>query len=393
MKLSNLTVLLATCAVLSFCMGIVYTYMSEYIFSITGSATFTGFLISIRSAICATLFIFGGYIADTSGRKRPLYIGTSLIGISYLFYAFAHTSEELLLATVIEGVAYFYFPAYNAMIMDSTPENMLVRIFILIAVLNHIPSALTSAIGGMLRDTYELMGLRIGFVVAGLGIIGTGIMRWALLKETLIKKRVGKKRLLLMDSYAGMLEGLLKLHPLVKLLIALRAFILINAISMIAYFSILYVTRFTGIMSFTEWGLIASISSPFYLTALLIERLTKRFRVAPFYALLLIIQGLVPCLFLSNVKVAVFVALVLLNTSAALSYGIERAFIARIIEPSLRGRAESFMFVSFYVGMTIGSLLGGYLYAYHPSLVLMMSSILLFIGVVPGFLIFKKVIT
>jgi predicted MFS family arabinose efflux permease len=158
---------------------------------------------------------------------------------------------------------------------------------------------------------------------------------------------------------------------------------------MFHYFAVLYAVRYTEIVSFTEWGLIMALSSAFYLFALPLAGFVERFGLASPYAFLIFLEGVAALIFLLNEKPALFVSMILLNICGALTYAIERSVVARITEQLMRGRAETFMNLSFYSGMALGSYIGGLVYTWYPPFFIILTSTLLTIGAVFGFVIFR----
>ncbi|MBS7628550.1 MFS transporter [Candidatus Bathyarchaeota archaeon] len=146
---SNIMLLLATSALLSLSMGVAYPFLSEYIYSVTSSPLIAGTVASARSVVCVASLMFGGYLSDMVGRKRPIWIGTFLLGLSQLVYALASSTFEFLVAAVCEGFAYFYFPAFNAMIMDSAESGRLPRLFTFALIADHLPYTASPVLGGI----------------------------------------------------------------------------------------------------------------------------------------------------------------------------------------------------------------------------------------------------
>ena len=160
--------------------------------------------------------------------------------------------------------------------------------------------------------------------------------------------------------------------------------------SMFYYFAVLYAVRYASVVSFSEWGIIMALSSASYLAAVPLTEFAARFRPAPFYTALVLLQALAPLMFLSGTTILIFASMALLNVGGALAYAVERTFVAQATDPTMRGKAESFMNVSFYIGAAIGSSTGGYLYSTHPPLLLLMASIMLAAGAALGFMLFRK---
>ena len=370
-------------------MGIAYPFFSEYVYLITASAPMAGFIASVRGFVCILALFWGGYLADVIGRKGALWIGTLLLGFSQLLYAGAQTSEGLFAAAFCEGIALFYFPAFNAMLMDSAARTQLMRVFTLALVADHLPYTVSPVIGGVLRDSYGVMGLRLGFGFSGCTMLLLGGVRFWLLTETL-RRRLMLRAEMFKKALTDVFKSFKLLDPLLERLIFLRGLVLINGITMFYYFAVLYAVRYAGLVSFTGWGLVMSLASASYLLALPLVGFVGRFRSASIYPGLIAIEALVPLMFLTHEVSALFMAMALLNVCTALTYAFERTFVAKSTEPRMRGKAESFMNVSFYLGAAIGSLVGGFVYAQYPPLLLYLASGLLALGAGLGFMMFRR---
>ncbi|RLF11991.1 MAG: hypothetical protein DRJ98_01990 [Thermoprotei archaeon] len=387
---SNVKILISTSALLSAFMGIAYPYFSEYVYALTGSAFVAGSVAFIRNVMCVCIFILGGYLADVVGRKRLIWVGTMLLGIAQLLYAAASSTYELICAALFEGVSFFYFPAFNAMIMDSTPDEELLNVFTLGLIASHLPYMASPLVGGILRDTYGVFGLRLGFALFGLVTLTISAIRLKMLFETL--DRVEKvKRGMFIKAYMEVVEYFRRLRNPIKKLLALRSFLLLSAIFMLELFAVLYVTRYANLLSFTEWGLVQALASLAFLAALPLSKLISGWRPPLIYAALIVMEASTPLLILTNLRPMIFLSLALLNVCGALTYSIERTLIAKLVEPVMRGRAEGFMNISLYVGAAIGSMLGGYLFSVHPPFLLLAASFSLILGATLSPMIFKDV--
>ncbi|MEM1753342.1 MAG: MFS transporter [Candidatus Methanomethylicaceae archaeon] len=382
----NILTLLITCLFLSLLMGISYPLISEYIYAITNSSIFVGLIFSIKSILGMLFVILGGFLADNIGRKKPIYIGTILMGFSFIIYAISNNILEFIIASFFESFSLFYFPAFNAMIMDSTEKDKLMKIFTISLIFDHLPYSITSILGGFIRDNYGILGLRICFLISGIFIIIIGIIRWKLLLETLIEiKKINFK--MIIKPYIEIFNDFKKLNPLIIRIIILRSFILLNAFSIFYSFSLIYAVRYAEILSFTEWGMILAISSFSYLIAIILVKITK----ISYYPIIIFFEAISILLFFIEEKISILISLILINILGALTYAIERTILAKTIEQQMRGRAETFMNLSFYIGSFIGSILGGYFYTIYPPLILIIPFIMLILGSIISTIIFRKI--
>lgn len=384
----NVRVLLLTSFFLSLSFGLAYPYLSEYIYSISGSASAVGLIISTRNVVCILALILGGYLGDELGRKWTTGIGTIILGVAQLVYASATGPLNLYMAAICEGISAFYYPSVNALIMDTTAQDQLTGIFTLSFIIEHLPYALTPIVGGILRDSYGIQGLRLGFMLIGVATIIIGFMRIKLLAET-IDETEGADLRALLRAYMSLPSDFLSMKTIVQRLVLLRCFCLIAAGSMFHYFAVLYATRYTQASSFTEWGLITAIASASLPLSLPLSKIIGQ-RAASAYAYLILVEALAVMLFAIPEKIVFTASLILLNACGALIYAIERSIVARETKRSARARAETLMILSFYLGDALGSYIGGIIYTQNPLNIFPITSILLTIGSILGFIILKQ---
>ncbi len=387
-KQANVNFLLITAGVVSVSLGLAYPYFSEYTYSLTGSPIIAGLVSSVRSVVCISSFVVGGLVADTLGRKKPIFSGTFVLGYALIVYATSQTVYQLLIAAVLEGIAYFYFPAFNAMIMDSTSDRRLLKVFTMVLVVEHLPYSVSPFVGGFMRDSYGIAGLRICYAGGGALTLLMASLRMRFLTETLKERKRGQG--IIVKAYLTLLKDFKQINPFVKELVILRSLVLLNALAMFDFFLVLYAVRDFGIMNFTEFGMAFALASLSFLGAVPLSARIGSIDRAHLYGSLLLLESLAPLFVLSNSKLAIFISLVVLNVCGALTYALERSSIAIVTEQTFRGRAESFMNISFYVGAAIGTMIGGYLYSIDPRLVMKVAFLLFFSGALLGHSIFKK---
>lgn len=383
----NVKILLSSGLILSMMAGIAYPYMAEYIILLGGDAKAVGLIFAIRNFIYSLSLIPGGHLADTVGRKKLIIFFTFLLGIVNFAYFISSSWQIVALFATIEGITYLYFPAFNAILMDSTPKEKLNEVFLIAIIIDHMPYAIMPIIGGFLRDSYGINGIKIGFFSFFLSSLIVGIARIKL-NETLSKaltfsfKNVFK-------SYLDIIPTFKKLNRIIKNLIILRAITIILGYSMFYNFSILYATRIIG-LSFTEWGILYALSSISFMLCVFISRLMDKFSTKKSYAISLAIEAFAPLMFLKGSYTFMLIGMILGGLGGALAYSIERSILAMVTSIELRGRAEALMELSFSFGGFLGSFLGGIVYSISPKLLLLTSSIFMLIGSIASLFVFKR---
>jgi MFS family permease len=368
--------------------GVVYPYMAEYIVLLGGDARAVGLVFAIRNFINSLLLIPCGYLADTLGRKKLVVFFTFLFSLVNLAYFISPSWQTIAFFAIIEGITYLYLPAFNAILMDSTPKEKLNEVFAMAIVMDYMPYAIMPIIGGFLRDCYGIAGIRVGFFLLFLLSLMVGIVR-VKLDETLQKDLAFDFKHIL-KSYLNIIPIFKKLSRTIKNLIILRVTAIILGYSMFYNFAILYATRVIG-LSFTEWGILYALSSISFMLSVFISRLMNRFSTTKSYAISLALEAMAPLMFLKGSYALMLLGMILGGLGGALAYSIERSMIAISTTRELRGRAEALMELSFSFGSFLGSFLGGFVYSISPRFLLEMATIFMLLGsIVSLFMINEK---
>ncbi|MEM3506275.1 MAG: MFS transporter [Candidatus Bathyarchaeia archaeon] len=386
MYTKNIKLLLCSAFTLSAVAGLVYPYMAEYIVLLGGDAKTVGLVFAIRNFINALLLIPGGYLADTIGRKKLVVFFTFLFGLANLAYFASLSWQIVAFFAIIEGITYLYFPAFNAILMDSTPKERLNEVFLIAIIMDYTPYAIMPIIGGFLRDTYGIYGIKSGFFLIFLLSLMIGFFRLEL-DETLPKALEFNFKQML-KSYLDIIPIFKKLSKTIKNLIILRSIAIILGYSMFYNFAILYATRVVG-LSFTEWGILYAISSISFTLSIFISKLMSKIPMKKSYVISLALQAIAPLMFLEGYYALMLFGMILSGLGGALAYSIERSIVANFTIKELRGRAEALMELSFSIGGFLGSFLGGIIYSISPKFLLGISSILMFLGSIASLFMIK----
>jgi len=361
------------------------TYFSLFALAQDGvTSELLGYIISIRAVGTAVISPMAGYLADSLGRKKIIFVGTAGHAVSYLFYVVARDFRMMFIGSLIEGLSVIHMPALQAITQDSLIQSRRGLGLSATTGLQALPSLVSPLIGGILADRIGPdSGMRIGFSLAFIVGIGVAFIRLRFLRETVDRtvERIDMRSLasLTKESYVGMFSLLREYKALWGLTVITLIDTLFAAIA--APFWVVYAGNVVGI-STIEWGLIEIIVAGVNVLVLIfsgnfVDRFGRR-------RVMLINLLLAPVVNLSFIYCQNFPQMLLFRISLTVQNAFmmpaATALMADIIPRKDRGRAIAaigwqpivitlgamsagfFRFLPFFVG----SVLSGYIYELDP---------------------------
>ena len=359
------------------------TYYPLYFQALGGTATTYGLLSSLTSIISAFVRFPGGYIADKYGRKTILWSMTLLAGFSYLFYAFAPSWEYILLGVVFRALTTIYGPAYSALTMDSIPQEKRGTGYSIINMITEASTTPSPLLAGILFTTYGLLaGTRISFTLVTVTYIIAALLRSRITETIEDPEPMNVKGII--SSFSGLnafLENLnvLKLVPNnLKTILSIQIiFEFVNAM-----FNIVFVYYIIDVLKVPaeNLGIIFKLVSISIIIVSIpcgqfIDRYGKRKSLILSFIILaagmpLLIWGNLYSLYVFGPVVALFI--ILYNTSISALY-------ADYTPIEHRGKISGTTGFILLIVISIGRILGGYIYDYQsqvlPLLLFWLSSI------------------
>ena len=386
----NVLVLTVTRVLGMFCRSMVFPYRSLYILALGGQPAQIGFVNSLGPLAGLLVFPIAGYLADRTGRVKLIALASYLSGSILLIYALAPSWEVIALAGLLQGFMVFQFPATSAIIADSlSPQYRGVGM----ATMNTISGALavfSPYVAGAVINVYDAnMGMRVlyGVMMVAYLVSATINLRFLRATSTRSETKFGFWDLprAFKDAYGG-IPALLRQFP--RSLRALAVVIVLgftsNAVA--GPFWVVYAVEHIGLAA-PEWGLILSVETLLrnlaYIPAgMVVDRYGRQ-------------KFLLASLLLSMVSVPLFVfstdfihVLLVRSTIAVTNAFLGpacSALMADTVPRDIRGRVMAAMGRGmFFIGASsggtggpgmgflitipvmLGSLAGGYLYAYNP---------------------------
>jgi len=336
------------------------------------------------------------------GRKRVIVFGTSLRVVAPITLLLARSWPWVIPGMVINAVASLYFPAFNAIIAESLPEERRGAAFGAYRMLTSTPRIFMPVVSGYYLDVMGIgRGVRVGLMLFTAAALVATIVRAIFLTETLGKDvETGSLASESSVEREGVFAPLRRLHgSLLPLLVV--SIISGFAMRMVWAFLSAYAYYEVG-LSTTQYGLLQTvatgISVPLYLFSGLIS---DRFGRVP---CILLARGLGPVDSLSLLLLRDYNQLLaaygVIGFAGGLGGGRLRgggymggpawqALIADLVPQRDRGKVMGFMATVTGLISLPGSFFGGHLYDRNPHTLLAVGSALEALSI-PIILLFIK---
>jgi len=385
-------------------MFITFPFFSLYVVALGGSMVDIGIVNSLRPLTGLFLYPVAGYISDRYSKIKIIGYTGILSAVLWSFFIFARDWRWIAVGNFLLGLLTFYFPASNALMASSIPEDkralgysMWLAIPMAIGIFSPLAGGYLISVWGI---TTAMRFLYILTFVVGLFI---AFMNMKYLEEPPVKEFEDSRNLfgVLKESYKGMFEMLRWLPSNLRAfgLMLVLGFLLNN---MVSSYWVIYVTQSLG-LSTVQWGMVLLAASVINVAlmvpaGMLVDRLGPK-RVLT-WALLI---GAVPMLLFRYATTLVFVTVLLVIMTVANSFLMSGApaYMTHSVPPERRGQVMSalgmgMLFINTRGGggggpgmgtlltipSIIGAILGGFVYGYNPNLLWMSFGVALILSAV-----------
>ena len=359
-------------------------YLSLYIIALGGTAETVGWVNAIGSLAAAALYPIGGYIADKAGRARLVGVATLLYTSSFVVFAFANSWEMLALAYAYQQVVLFYMPALNAIMADSIPIGARGRAYSVTVAVPNAVRIITPYLGGYLIALMTLQpAMRVGYTLAFCIGAVVAFIRLRYLKETVDQKDgIGNNPAkVLFEGYKNVFTSLrwvfsnIRGYTVVAILLAFIG-------SLVTPYWIIYAKERIGIDAY-GWGVILLVGGVANtIMSLFVGNLVDRIgpKKCIMISFVLAIPGMAAFTIVTSFWQTMLIW-VLMMIASSFIWIASSVYLADTIPRNIRGRimAGVGQGVSFgvsgggyasgfllFIPMTIGNLIGGYIYMYNP---------------------------
>ena len=385
-------------------MFITFPFFSLYVVALGGSMVDIGIVNSLRPLTGLFLYPIAGYISDRYSKVKIIGYTGFLSAALWSIFIFAKDWRWIAVGNLLLGLMTFYFPAFNALMASSIPEEKRALGYSLWLAIPMAVGIFSPLAGGYL---ISIWGIKIAMrFLYGLTFIVTlfiAFMNLRYLKEPPVKDREDSSRLVgvLKLSYKGIFEMLRWLPSNLRAfgLMLVLGFLLNN---MVSSYWVIYATQSLG-LSAVQWGIVLLIASVINVVlmvpaGMLVDRMGPK-RVMT-WALLL---GAVPMLLFRYATTFVYITALLVIMTVANSFLMSGApaYMTQSVPPERRGQVMSalgqgMLFINTRGGggggpgmgtlltipSIIGSILGGFMYGYNPNLLWMSFGVTLVLSAV-----------
>jgi MFS family permease len=230
-------------------------WWSLYLLDVMGAPiAVVGLLSTIQSSSRILFQLPGGVLADRIGRKRVIVLGTILRMIGPFILFLAPTWQWVVPGVIINAVASFYMPAFNAIIADSLPHEKRGAAFGAYRMVTNAPNILMPIISGVYIDALGVAkGVRIGLILYIAAATVAMLLRAFFLRETLNRDDSDRPQARMRESWTGDLRGLLTRFRGTMLVMLVVGCISGFAMRMIYPFLVVYGVEVVGLTT-SQWG-------------------------------------------------------------------------------------------------------------------------------------------
>ncbi len=360
--------------------SMIYPFMAIYFSSRLGSIL-AGSLLLFNMIVSSIVGLYGGYIADTIGRKKVLITGMSIISISYVFITIANSPLfdsvwlTFFLMTLVNIGMGINGPAAEAMLIDvSTPEERKLMYTIFYWAMN-LSVMVGTMVGGLFFKEHRF---ELFMALTVVSFINLSINAFFIVDAYKVKK-VEKKPNVFIDIVHN--YKIVVKHK--AFMVFLLAAFLVNSVEnqLGNYIGVRLSKQFNEQVINLFWlkeipvdgyrmlsFLTAENTFLVVCTALVIVKLTKNFNQKNvLYAGIVLFVGGYAVIAFSNVFYILLIAGFILTIGELMWVPVEQATFATIVDEQARGSyiavsnlAGKFSAMSGSIGIIIGSFIGSY---------------------------------
>ena len=352
----NIRLFLIASFLLNVGMGIFMVIYNYYIRELGYSDDVNGRVIAMQATATAIALLPVGLLSDRLGRKRLIVIGSVAVMLSLILRSIGIAEDLLIIGAFVTGffMAFIQVTAIP-LLAENSRESERVHLFSLNAAFMMAANVIGNLLGGVMTDALHslfqitmLNSVRFTLLV-GVFIVCIGLLPLFKIKEERKVQTIQTRRL------SGFKQLAEKKDSLKLILLFAIASILIGFGSglVIPYLNLYFTDRFD--ISYSLVGIILALGQAMTAVALLIgPSVVKRF--GEVRAVVILQLGSLPFLLLSAYTEILWLAVIgFLFRQALMNAGnpIHSALMMRLVDPSMRGLANSLGQMVFQLGWAV----------------------------------------
>jgi len=358
---------------------LVWPFQSIYILNLGGSYFHIGLVTSIGAISGLIPTLYGGYFADTIGRRKIISSMSFVLSFNALIFAFAKNWQWLVVGSILNSVASgLRQPSFASIIDDSTSEDNRAESYAMWLIIPPLFGLVSPYLMGKYMESRGVVEmLRLGYILLFAASFIASLIRHFYLEETLVRPNnlEFNIRKISIDMFTSIRETLFTLtRPL--LILGLMGFFFGLGAAIGAPFWITYATEDIIGLSLSEWGIITSANTiTSTLIGLPLARIAdKRGRLTMLFPSIILTPIAIVSFINSNGFTQTLITSIIITVLGSMGMSSGQALFTDQTRPENRGRINSLWsftgtMPSFQVGASPGALLGatgnligGYLY-------------------------------
>ncbi|MEM0212272.1 MAG: MFS transporter [Candidatus Methanomethylicia archaeon] len=360
----NYLVLIVSWILMHFADPIAYIYHSLFVLELGATPYILGLINSLSTLSFALVQFIGGYIADYYGRRKIIVLMTFGLAFSNLFFVFAENWLHILFGSIFGNIFLVYSPALSAITADSIPPEKRGLGFSLSHMIV-IVSVFSPLIASFLVVNYGIVyGVKLAYLIVFIFYIISAIIRTRL-KETLptVRGSIGSYNIFkvyvnaVYESFSALKFAS---RDVIKFL--LITVVLDFSMRLSMPFFVVYAKNVIG-LSEGQWAILMTL---YYLSSsvsgIFIGKIIDVFGRKNPLILACFLQTITLIIFIHGSYTTLIPLFILWALFDLLMMTSRDAMNADLIPRNLRGRLSSVRLFFEYVAMSLGYLIGGYLY-------------------------------
>lgn len=374
----NFLILILSWILMRFSDPLVYTYFSLFVLELGGTPYIIGLISFISNIILALLQPLGGFIADIYGRRRIIVLMTFCLAFSNIFFILAENWIHILLGSIISHTCLIYIPALSAIMADSLPPEKRSLGFSISRMIN-IVSIFSPIFAGFLVSNYGIVhGMKLAYIIVLLCYLLASTIRIKL-KETINIDSGSTKWSLHQLYFTAFYESFQSLRNVQRIVLNFLVIRILICFSMHMSFPffLVYAKNILNIEEF-QWAILGSLyNTSSFFTALLVGKIIDLFGCRNSLVISCILQAFATLLFLYsefNVLMILFPLWAIFDSILIVANDV---LFSNITPRTLRGRIAGIMIFLEYLFISLGGLIGGFLYEYYLPILPFILSIIL----------------
>ena len=164
-----------------------WPFYALYVLELGGRHIDIGLISAVGAVTRIVPTLFGGYLADTLGRKKILYSMSFFLALNTLMFAYAPDFRFLFLATILEALfSGIRDPAFMSLLADSTTPDNRATTMALWQVVPSLFGLLSPYAIGLVMDVRGILpAMRFAYTLTFLLATVASFLRYRYLEETL----------------------------------------------------------------------------------------------------------------------------------------------------------------------------------------------------------------